>query len=352
MIPPCCPGKILHVDLSKESFWEEDVPQDWYSLYVGGEGFGARYLYDNLKPHIDPLSEENKILFITGPLTDTGAPTSGRTVVMFKSPLTNTIFASNVGGHLAPQIKRCGYDMIVIHGKAKALKYLYVNNDKVEFVDAENLKGLSPKEVQEKIREKHGNRGIQVAAIGESGEKQVRFSAVVVDGHRTAGRGGGGAVMGSKNLKAIAVYGSRFKVSFADSEAFKEMIKKAINEIFEEPFVRDELSKFGTPSFFDAMNLTGLVPFYNWKRSKMPEFNDYLGYKVYHEKLSVKPYACFNCPIACGRHTVISEGKYKGMESGGPEYEALAALGAKTGVKDIYYVTAASHLVNELGLDV
>lgn len=352
MLPPCCPGKILHVDLSNERFWEEDTPREWYSLYVGGEGFGARYLYDNLKPHTDPLSPENKILFITGPLTDTGAPTCGRTVVMFKSPLTGTIFASNVGGHLAPYIKRAGYDMIVIHGKANGLKYLYISDGDVKLMDAEDLRGLSAKDTQERIRERHGNKAIQVAAIGESGEKLVRFSAVMVDGHRAAGRGGGGAVMGSKNLKAIAVYGSRFKTEVADSVNFKEMVKKAINEIFEEPFARDELSKSGTPSFFDAMNLTALVPFYNWKRSKMPEFNDYLGYKVYHEKLHVKPYACFNCPIACGRHTVIPEGPYKGMENGGPEYEALAALGAKTGVKDIYYVTAASHLVNELGLDV
>ncbi len=352
MVPRSFPGKVLHVDLSKRSFWEEETPEAWYESYVGGEGFGARYLYDNLKPHIDPLSEDNKLLFITGPLTDTPAPTSGRTVVMFKSPLTGTIFASNVGGAFAPQIKRCGYDMIVIHGKAERPTYLYISDGKVDFLDASDLMGLSPRRTQEEIRRKHGDNGIQVAAIGEAGENLVRFSAIIVDGHRAAGRGGGGAVMGSKNLKAIAIRGSRFKTELSEPASFKETVKKAMSEIFEEPFVRDELSKFGTPSFFDAMNLTGLVPFYNWKRSKLPEFNDYLGYKVYHDKLKVKSYACFNCPIACGRHTVIPEGDYEVLESGGPEYEALAALGAKTGVKDIYDVAAASHLVNELGLDV
>lgn len=298
------------------------------------------------------MSEENKLLFITGPLTDTDAPTSGRTVVMFKSPLTRTICASNVGGHLAPQIKRSGYDMIVIHGRASRPVYLYVHDDVVEFNDASDLMGRSPREVQEEIRRRHNNRDIQVAAIGVAGERLVKFAAIMVDGHRAAGRGGGGAVMGSKNLKAVAVYGTRFKTQLANPSGFREAVRKAIKELFEEAFVRDLLSKYGTPSFFDAMNAVALVPFYNWRRSKMLEFNEYLGYKAYHEKLSVKPYACFRCPIACGRHTVIPEGSFRGSESGGPEYEALAAFGAKTGVKDIHYVTKAAHLANELGLDV
>ena len=352
MPPPCSPGRILHVDLSAEKVWEEPVPEDWYRLYVGGEGFGARYLYDNLKAHIDPMSEENKILFITGPLTDTGAPTCGRTVVMFKSPLTGTIFASNVGGYFAPHIKRSGYDMIVIHGRAGRPTYLYVHDGVVEFLDARELMGRSPREVQEEIRKRHNNKDIQVAAIGVAGERLVKFAAIMVDGHRAAGRGGGGAVMGSKNLKAVAVYGTRFKTRVADQPNFMEAVRKAVSELFEEPFVRDELRKYGTPSFFDAMNAVALVPFYNWRRSKMPEFNDYLGYKTYHEKLSVKPYACFNCPVACGRHTVVPEGRFKGVESGGPEYESLAAFGAKTGVKDLYYVATANYLANELGLDV
>lgn len=332
--------------------WEESVPEDWYRLYVGSEGFGARYLYDNLRPRIDPMSSENKLLFITDPLTDTGAPTCGRTVVMFKSPLTGTIFASNVGCHLAPQIKRSGYDMIVIHGRVEKPTYLYVHDEAVEFLSATDLMGRSPTEVQEEIRKRHNNREIQVAAIGIAGEKLVKFAAIMVDGHRAAGRGGGGAVMGSKKLKALAVHGTRFKTGLADQSSFREFVKKAINELLEEPFVRDELRKYGTPSFFDAMNATALVPFYNWRRSKMPEFNDYIGYKPYHEKLSVRPYACFNCPVACGRHTVIPEGVFKGIESGGPEYESLAAFGAKTGVKDLYYVAVANYLANELGLDV
>jgi len=352
LVPKSCTGKILHIDLSAEKTWEEDIPEEWYSLYIGGEGFGARYLYDNLKPHTDPLSEENKILFITGPLTDTKAPSSGRTVLMFKSPLTGTICASNVGGSFAPHIKRSGYDMIVIHGKAEALKYIYIHNDKVEFIDAEELRGKPPKETQEIIREKHNNKNIQIAAIGEAGEKLVKISSIMVDGHRAAGRGGGGAVMGSKNLKAVAVFGSRWKTEVAEPAKFEEATKKAINELFTEEFVKDELSKYGTPSFFDAMNLTGLVPFYNWKRSKIPEFNEQIGCKPYHDKLEVKPYACFNCPIACGRHTKVPEGKYKGIESGGPEYEAMAAFGSKTGVKDIYVIAAANYFANELGLDV
>jgi len=350
--PPCSPGRILHVDLTREKVWTESVPEDWYRLYVGGEGFGARYLYDNLKPHVDPLSEENKLLFATGPLTDTPAPTSGRTVVMFKSPLTGTIAASNVGGYLAPAIKRAGYDMVVIHGRASRPTYLYIHDEGVEFLDARGLLGLPPRSVQEEVRRRLNNPEAQVAAIGVAGERLVRFAAIMVDGHRAAGRAGGGAVMGSKNLKALAVHGTRFKPGLADPDGFREAVRKAVSELLEEAFVKTYLRVYGTPSFFDAMNAAALVPFYNWRKSRDPEFNEYLGMKAYHEKLEVKPYACFNCPVACGRHTRIKEGPFRGMESGGPEYEALAAFGAKTGVKDINYVAAANHLANDLGLDV
>jgi len=351
LIPKCYNGKMLHIDLTTEKVWEEDIPEKWFSHYIGGEGFGARYLYDNLKEHIDPLSEENKLLFITGPLTDTTAPTSGRTVVMFKSPITGTICASNVGGYFGPHIKRCGYDMIVIHGKAKSLKYLYIYDGNVEFYDAENLKGLIPEETQEAIRERHNNPKAEIACIGEAGEKMVRFSAVMVDGHRAAGRGGGGAVMGSKNLKAIAIFGSKRRSEVENPEKFIESVKKALKELNDEYFVREEMMKYGTPSFFDAMNGLGLVPAYNWQHD-VTDFNDRLGYKAYHEKLEVKQYRCFNCPIGCGRHTRIPSGKYEGMESGGPEYEALAAFGQKLGNSDIYSVAAANHTANKLGLDI
>lgn len=342
-------GRILHVDLTRSSHWLEELPDDWAAKYVGGEGFGARYLYDALPPGIDPMSDANKLLFITGPLTGTRAPTSGRTVVMFKSPLTGTIGASNVGGAFAPQLKYAGYDMLVIHGKAREPVYIYISDSAVEIRPATHLWGKKPLEVQQLIREETSSAS-QVACIGEAGEKLVRIAAIMVDGHRAAGRGGPGAVMGSKNLKAVAVSGSN-KPQVYDSERFAEAARRAVQELNNEAFVRDEMMKYGTPSFFDPMNALGLVPAYNWQRDTT-DFNEKLGYKAYHERLHVEQYRCFNCPIGCGRHTRIPEGKYAGMEGGGPEYEALAAFGQKLGNSDLYSVTAANHNANELGLDV
>lgn len=347
----CYNGIALHVDLGKKRYWTEEIPESWMRDYVGGEGFGARFLIDVLEPGIDPLSEANKLLFICGPLTDTKAPTSGRTVVMFKSPLTGTIGASNVGGAWSPQLKRAGYDMLVIHGKAEEPTYIYINDDKVEFHCAAALAGRTPDETQNFIRQEVGNPRAEVACIGEAGEKLVRFAAVMVDGHRAAGRGGGGAVMGSKNLKAVAVFGSRGRLAVYDAERFEAAVKKALQELQNEAFVREEMMVYGTPSFFDAMNGLGLVPAYNWQRTTT-DFNDRLGYKIYHQKLQVSQFRCYNCPIGCGRHTRIPEGQYKGREGGGPEYETLAAFGQKLGNPDLYSIAAANYLANELGLDV
>ncbi len=344
-------GQMLHVDLTTRKSWTEEVPEDWMADYVGGEGFGARFLLDNLKKKVDPLSEENKLLFITGPLTGTKAPSSGRTVVMFKSPLTGTIGASNVGAAWAPQLKRAGYDMLVIHGKAAKPTFLYINNDKIEFHDATHLAGKSPKEAQEIIREETANPKAQVLGIGEGGEKLVRFASIMVDGDRAAGRGGGGAVMGSKNLKAVAVSGSLERLPVADPERFDRAVRKAIDELQAEAFVKEEMMVCGTPSFLDAMNSLGLVPAYNWQRTTTDSDNK-LGHKAYQEKLEVKQVRCHNCPIGCGRYTRIPEGKYKGLEGGGPEYETVAAFGQKLGNTDIHSVAAAAYKADALGIDV
>lgn len=344
-------GQMLHVDLAARKSWTEEIPERWMKDYVGGEGFGARYLMDNLEGGIDPLSEENKLLFICGPLTDTKAPSSGRTVVMFKSPLTGTIGASNVGGAWAPQLKRAGYDMLVIHGKATQPTFVYIKDARVEFYDAAELTGKSAKEAQQLIREKIAHPKAEVAAIGEGGEKLVRFASVMVDGDRAAGRGGGGAVMGSKNLKAIAVSGSSGRLPVADPKRFDVAVRQAIDELHAEAFVKEEMMVYGTPSFFDAMNGLGLVPSYNWQRTTT-DFDEKLGHKAYHEKLEVKQVRCYNCPIGCGRYTRIPEGKYKGLEGGGPEYETVAAFGQKLGNTDLYSVAAAAYKADALGIDV
>jgi aldehyde:ferredoxin oxidoreductase len=344
-------GKILNVDLTNSMRWVEKLNENWVRNYIGGEGFGAIYLAKNLHSNIDPLSEENKLLFICGPLTGTKAPCSGRTVVMFKSPLTGTICAVNAGGTWAPQLRRAGYDMLVIHGRAKTPTFLSVSDENILFHSAEKIWGKDTLITEESIRKEINALLTEIASIGIAGEKLVRFAAIMMGNDHAAGRGGGGTVMGSKNLKAIAVYGPAAQTPLHNADRFGIAVKKAIQELYDEPFVREEMMKFGTPSFFDAMNGLGLVPAYKWQHTTT-DFNNDIGYETYHKKLNVKQDRCFNCPIGCIRKTSISEGKYKGLSGGGPEYETLAAFGQKLGNTDLYSIAAANYISNDLGLDV
>jgi aldehyde:ferredoxin oxidoreductase len=299
----------------------------------------------------DPLDAVQPIIFATGPLTGTAAPCSGRCCVVFYSPATGTLGAANAGGHFAPALKKAGWDHLVIIGKADSPLYLYINNDRVEFRDAAGLWGQGVTKTEDTIKAELGVRGLQVASIGPAGEKGVKFAAILTDKHRAFGRGGPGASMGSKLLKAIAVKGTS-RLPIADREALKEAAVYAREELFAEAFVRDELQPYGTPSFYDAINALGLLPTKNWQRTEFPESVGKLTHEAYHEILDVKPYACFGCPIACGRSTTIKEGKYAGMHGGGPEYETAAAFGSKCMVTDINVVAAANHIANDLGLDV
>lgn len=342
-------GKMLKIDLSNETYEMSAIPQDWFEKYIGGEGFSAKLVFDYIKPKIDPFSEENILALSVGPLTGTKAPCSGRLCIGFKSPLSNTIGMSNVGGHLAPMIKKAGYDIVIITGKSKTPVYIYINDSKVEFKNAQHLWGLNTEETEDKIRNELNNEKVRIAEIGPAGENLVRFSAIMVDKHRAAGRGGVGAVMGSKNLKAIACFGSS-KTNINSHDELNQYAKKARKELDEEIFVREELKIYGTPSFTDSISALGILPTKNWQHTTF-DVMDKIGHKAYHEKLDVKAWPCYGCPIACGRHTEIKEGKYKGDSGGGPEYETVAAFGAKCFNDDINIIAKANYLCNKLGLD-
>lgn len=342
-------GKILKINLTDKSTELIKIPKDWYKKYIGGEGFSAKIIYDDLKPGIDPLSEENMLVLSTGPLTATKAPCCGRVCIGFKSPLSGTIGMSNVGGHMAPMIKKAGYDVIVITGKSDTPIYISINDDYVAFKDAKHLWGLDTEETEKQIRSELNNEKVRIAEIGPAGENLVRFSAIMVDGHRAAGRGGAGAVMGSKNLKALACFGSA-KLDIANEDAMGDYAKRARKELNDEVFVREELKPFGTPSFTDSIHALGLLPTKNWQKTTF-DVMEKIGHKAYHEKLKVKPWPCYGCPIACGRHTEIIEGEYKGESGGGPEYETIGAFGAKCGIDDLNAITKANYLCNRMGLD-
>ncbi len=344
-------GRALFVNLSNGSITSQTLPPEWYRDYLGGEGVAVRLFWDLVHDDRDGLAPEQPMIFATGPLTGTAAPCSGRACVIFRSPATGTIGAANAGGHFAPALKKAGWDLLVITGKANKPVYLLVQDDRVEIRDASGLWGLGVKETEDAIKQAVGAQGLQIASIGPAGEKGVLFANIMTDKHRAFGRGGPGAVMGAKNLKAIAVRGTK-PLPIADPDALKEAAKAARDELFAEAFVRDELHPFGTPSFYDAIDALGILPTRNWQRTTFPASKDLLTYKAYHETLEVKPYACFGCPIACGRHTKIKSGKYAGLEGGGPEYEAVAAFGSKCFVTDLNAVAAANHLANNFGLDV
>lgn len=343
-------GKVLWVDLNKKESRVEELIPTWKNHYIGGEGFGVRLLFDSLPPGIDPLGPENLLMFTTGPLTGTRAPTAGRTAIVFKSPLTGTIGASNVGGFWAPAFKRCGFDMLVVSGKAEQPVYLWITDNNVEIRDAAAVWGKTLNESEEILRKEVENEKAVVAAIGPAGENLSLISAIMVDAHRAAGRGGPGAVMGSKNLKAVVCWGEK-PVPVADSEALSEAARQARHELDAEDFVRDELKPFGTPSFTDSINALGILPTRNWQFNSFDAMEK-IGHQAYHETLKVKPWPCWGCPIACGRHTVIQTGPFAGMAGGGPEYETIAAFGSKCGIDDLNMITAANHAANDLGLDI
>ncbi|MGM0397335.1 MAG: aldehyde ferredoxin oxidoreductase family protein [Bacillota bacterium] len=343
-------GKMLKINLSDKSTELLEINEEWKSLYVGGEGYAAKILYDNLEPGMDPMDEKNMLVFTTGPLTGTKAPSAGRLVIGYKSPLTGTIGMTNVGGHLAPMLKRAGYDVIIITGKSDTPVYIYINDDSVEFKDASSLWGKNTEETEDAIRQELGESKVRIAEIGPAGEKLSLMASIMIDKHRAAGRGGPGAIMGGKNLKAVAVFGSS-KINVENMDDMDEFSKKAREELDAEAFVREELKPFGTPSFTDSINALGLLPTKNWQMTTFDSAMDKIGHKAYHETLNVKAWACFGCPIACGRHTEIMEGEYKGESGGGPEYETVGAFGSKCFVDDLNAITEAGYICNRMGLD-
>lgn len=342
-------NKALLVNLSENSIQTQDIPLSWYEDFLGGEGLGVRMFYDHMDPSREPLDPDTPVIFATGPLNGTSAPEGGRLVLVFRSPATGTLGLSNVGGHFAPALKKAGYDLLMVTGKAPKPVWLSIQDDQVSLEDATELWGQRISPTEKAIKEKLGAKA-QVISIGPAGENQVNFSCLMTDKHRSAGRGGGGAMLGAKNLKAIGVVGTK-TVAVANSEELKAASKKSREEIDAEAFTSGLLKPFGTPGFYNSISATGTLPTKNWQRTTYPESHEVLGHEAYHNTLDVKPYACAQCYIACGRKTTIKEGPYAGESGGGPEYETLGAFGSKCLINDVNAVAKLGYDCNELGLD-
>ncbi len=343
-------GVALMVDLGTREVTRREIPEEWYKDYIGGEGVAMRLFAELVDFDGLPLEASQPLIAAVGPLTGTAAPSSGRTCFVFRSPASGAIGASNVGGHLSPAIKKAGYDFIVFSGAADNPVYVVIDDDAVEVRDAMDLWGKGVHDTEAVIRESLEGKGWQLAVVGPAGENGVMFASIMTDTERAAGRGGGGAAMGAKGLKAFAVRGTK-PLPIADPDALKEASRKAREEFLAEEFVKDELKPYGTPSFYDSISALGILPTQNWRRTTFPESIETLGHAAYHANLDVKPYACYACPVACGRVTTIKTGPYAGETGGGPEYETLGAFGAKCFCTDLNAVVKAGHLCNDLGLD-
>ncbi|MEA1904929.1 MAG: aldehyde ferredoxin oxidoreductase family protein [Candidatus Hadarchaeota archaeon] len=334
---------LLRVNLSTGKISEEEIDLEVLENFVGGRGLGVKILSDEVDPKIDPLSPENKLVFAVGPLTGTAAPTAGRYEVVFKSPLTGTISDSNSGGYLGPEIRKLGYLAIIIEGKSRDPLYLWATDGKAELRDASKLWGKDTEETTRSLL-KETHEWAKIACIGPAGERSVRMACIINDEHRAAGRGGLGAVMGSKNLKAIALLGNK-KPEIAERERFIKIVKRCLMTLDKNPVTKDSLRIFGTNVLVDIINEAGIFPTRNFQEGYFREADGINGSK-YLERIFVKGYNCFGCPIGCGRIT-----RANGEEGGGPEYETVWAFGAQCGNSNLEEIAKANYLCNRLGLD-
>ncbi len=340
-------GKLLRVDLTDQKTSVEEIDPQVSKDYIGGRGVAIRYLYDEVDPQVEPLSPQNKLIFATGPLTATTAPTGNRYMVVTKSPLTGALAHSNAGGDFPTWMKRTGFDLFIFEGKAQKPVYLWVNEDKVEIRSAEHLWGRDvPGTTDALLAETSGKA--KAACIGPAGENLVLMAAIMNDKDRAAGRSGVGAVMGSKNLKGVVVYG-RKNPEFADDTAMRELSLTIAKEVGADMLAGSSLRKYGTAYVPQVTNEFGILPTRNWQAGTF-EGVDSIDGPTLTEKYLIRPKPCYRCPIACGRLTEVLEGKYAGAGEG-PEYETISAFGSGCGVDNLAAVTKANYWCNELGLD-
>jgi aldehyde:ferredoxin oxidoreductase len=339
-------GKILRVELSEGKLWDEPVREDYGRLFVGGSGLAARYLYDRVDSRTDPLGPDNPLIFMTGPLVGTAMPSASRFSVCAVSPLTRIWGEANSGGFFGNDLRAAGYDGILFTGRADQPVWLSIVDGQAVLHSAVDLWGLDSYQTQERVREALGQAGARVACIGQAGENMVKMAAVMNDDGRAAGRTGMGAVMGSKNLKAIAVRGSA-KVPLANPEGFKEAVRTVLG-ISKEDFASQGIHLAGTAGYVDMGMMFGDMPVRYYQQTDWEEGGNLSGVIMSTEYLK-RARACYRCPIGCVRETYTPRFGVEKVD--GPEYETLGALGTSTLVSDLEAVIYMGHLCNQFGMD-
>ncbi|TFG34409.1 aldehyde ferredoxin oxidoreductase [Candidatus Thorarchaeota archaeon] len=342
-------GKILRINLSDNKFHIDRLPLDWIKEYIGGDGFGAKLLFEEVAGGTDPLSAKNKLIIGTGPITGTMWPMSGRTVFISKAPLTGIWGESHVGGFLGAELKYAGYDMLIIEGKSEKPVYISIDDSDLQIIDAKDFWGMTTNTVTGAIKKKHRDPDIQIAAIGPAGERKVRFASVIVNLARAAGRTGMGAVLGSKNVKAVAVRGQG-AVEVFDHEGFFELAKRAHMKVRTNPQAR-EMSKYGTWVLTAVKQEIGELPTYNHQTGVFDGWEKLSGDYI-RPRYTISDRACFGCSLGCKKVNYVRDGPFAGTLEEGPEYEGLMAFGSSLGIDDYATTLKANQICNRAGMDI
>lgn len=341
-------GKILRVNLTTQKISTEELSEDIAMQYIGGAGFGIKYLFDEVPGDADPLGEENKLIFAPGPLSGTPAPCASRMALTTKSPLTGAVGMSLSGGHFPVELKFAGYDMLIIEGKSEEPVYLWIKDDQVRIRSAKKLWGINTFDTQLLIKEAINDQNARIACIGPAGENLSKMAAIINE-KRAFGRKGVGAVMGSKNLKAIAVRGTQ-SVAIADEAAFKQARTFMLSAMKESPQLYPSFSKYGTTEVVDVTSALGIFPSENYRNTGVVDYSDSLGVEASME-IEKGSEHCYGCPVGCSQLKLAkNDMKYKGALSD-PEYETYYSFGGTTGVKNLDSIIYSNDLCDRLGLD-
>jgi len=337
-------GDVLRVNLSDGTVKTEHVDEKMMRDYVGGRGYASKVLYDELPANTDPLSPENKLIFCNGPLTGKGAPAAGRYMVVTKSPLTGYIASSNSGGQWGAELAKAGWFMIIVEGRSSEPMYLWIHDEKVELRKAGSFWGLDTSQTTDRLLLEVDDEKARVSCIGPAGENLSKIAAIINEKGRAAGRSGVGAVMGSKNLKAIVVRGTG-SPKVEDPEALRQSLKNGVEKLKAHPVTGEGLPAYGTAVLVNVINQSGGYPYKNWQSSYMETADSQSGETLASTYLQKRSH-CFGCPIGCGRVSKVGD-----KVGEGPEYETIFALGSCCGVEPLEPIVKANFICNEYGMD-
>jgi aldehyde:ferredoxin oxidoreductase len=343
-------GKILKVNLTIDEIFEEALNEEIAKDFLGGAGYSCRYLYDFIEKNTDALSPDNILMFMTGPFCATNIPTSGRFVICAKSPYTGIWGESNCGGYFGPELKKAGYDGIIISGASENPVYLDITEEGTEIKDASFIWGKGILETSKILKQKSGSTFTRIACIGQAGENLVKY-AIIASEEKAAGRTGMGAVMGSKKLKAISIRGKKRSIEVASSESFRKFVQRALDDV-NKAFTSRMYGDIGTTAGIDLWNMTGELPKKYWTLGEEWDGAYNISGMTALEKTITDKYPCFSCPIGCAKKAMVREGEYQTQgEVEAPEVEAIEGFGSMILNDNLESIVRANVLCNDYGID-